>query len=143
MDSRTRPPGFAPPDRWKWGRGCIRRKFRKAHKPSHFFLKFFFAFLGLNPQYMEVPRLGVESQMQLPAYTAAAATPDPSSLCSLHHSSWQRRILNPLSEARDRTCVLMDTGQVHFCCATMGTPPVISKMGKVKPYCVYLPAIAF
>ena len=27
----------------------------------------------------------------------------------LHHSSWQRQILNPLSEARDRTHVLMGT----------------------------------
>ena len=35
------------------------------------------------------------------------------------------RILNPLSEARDRTHVLMDTGQIHFCCATMGTPPEV------------------
>ena len=25
----------------------------------------------------------------------------------LHHSSWQRQILNPLREARDRTCNLM------------------------------------
>ena len=22
---------------------------------------------------------------------------------------------NPLSEARDRTCILMDTSQIHFC----------------------------
>ena len=26
--------------------------------------------------------------------------------CNLHESSWQHRILNPLSEARDRTCVV-------------------------------------
>ena len=31
---------------------------------------------------------------------------DPSHACDLHHSSWQRRILNPLNEARDRTHVL-------------------------------------
>ena len=30
----------------------------------------------------------------------------------LHHSSWQRQILNPLKEARDRTCILMDTCQI-------------------------------
>ena len=40
----------------------------------------------------------------------------------LHHSSRQRQILNPLSEARDWTCVLMDPSQIHFCCATTGTP---------------------
>ena len=33
----------------------------------------------------------------------------------------QRRILNPLSEARDGTCVLMDASQIRFHWATMGT----------------------
>jgi len=33
--------------------------------------------------------------------TKATTTPDPS--CNLHHSSRQCQILNPLSEARDRT----------------------------------------
>ena len=40
----------------------------------------------------------------------------------LHHSSWQCQILNPLSEARDQTCVFMDTSWVHYCWATTGTP---------------------
>ena len=39
---------------------------------------------------------------------------------SLHHSSRQRQILNPLSEARERTCVLMDTRQIPFHRATTG-----------------------
>ena len=56
---------------------------------------------------MEVPRLGVESELQLLAYTTAIATLDPSCVCNLHHSSWQHWILNPLSKARDRTCNLM------------------------------------
>ena len=30
----------------------------------------------------------------------------------LHHSSWQCRIFNPLSETRDRTRILMDTSHV-------------------------------
>ena len=47
---------------------------------------------------MEVPRLRVEWELQLPAYTTATATEDPSCICDLHPSSWQRRILNPLSE---------------------------------------------
>ena len=38
--------------------------------------------------------------------------PDPSPICDLCHSLWQRWILNPLSEARDGTCILMDTNQV-------------------------------
>ena len=56
---------------------------------------------------MEVPRLGVQSELLPPASTTATATPGPSRVCDLHHSSWQRWILNPLSEARDRTCNLM------------------------------------
>ena len=70
---------------------------------------------------MEVPRLGVESQLQLPAYAAAIATQDLSCVCSLHHSSWQHWILSPLSEARDQTCNLMVPIRTHFHCAMMGT----------------------
>ena len=62
---------------------------------------------------MEVPRLGVKYELQLPAYTIATEMPDPSCICDLHHSSWQCQILNPLSEARDQTQNLMDTSQVR------------------------------
>ena len=44
----------------------------------------------------------------------------------LHHSSWQRWVLNPLSEGRDRTCNLMVPSQIRFHCATMGTPAPFS-----------------
>ena len=80
------------------------------------FLCFFFPFfLGPQPQHMEVPMLGVELELlHLPAYTTATATPDPSRICDLRHSSWQCQILNPLSQARDQTCILMDTSWVHY-----------------------------
>ena len=55
---------------------------------------FYFLFLGLYLQHMEVPGLG--SQIG-----AAAA--------SLSHSFGQYQILNPRREARDQTCILMDT----------------------------------
>ena len=71
------------------------------------FIYLFLVFLGLHPQHREVPRLGVESELELPAYTTAMATPDPSRVCDLHHSSRQHQILNPLSEARDQTHNLM------------------------------------
>ena len=48
------------------------------------------------------------------AYATATATQDPSRVCDLHYSSRQGQILNPLSETRDRTCVLMDASQVLF-----------------------------
>ena len=85
-------------------------------------LFFIFVFLGLHPQHMEVPTLGVELELQLPAYATATATWDLSQVFNLHHSSQQCRILYPLSNIRDRTCVLMDTSQIHFCLATTGTP---------------------
>ena len=58
-----------------------------------------FVFLGPHPQPMEVPRLVAESELQLLAYTTATATWNPSRVCDLHRSSWQRKILNPLNEA--------------------------------------------
>ena len=79
-----------------------------------------FCFLGLHPMHVEVPRLGVESELQLPA--TATAMREPSCGCDLHHSSWQHQILNPLSKARDQTRVLMDPSQVRQPLSHKGTP---------------------
>ena len=76
---------------------------------------FLLVFLGPHSQHMEVsrPRPGVESELQLPAYTTTtAAAPDLSRIFHLHRSSWKYQILNPLSEARGHTHILMDTSQV-------------------------------
>ena len=75
---------------------------------------------------MEVPRLGVKLELQQPAYTTATATPDPSHICDVHQSSGEHQILNPLSEARDRTRNLMVSSRIHFRCARMGTPKYIT-----------------
>ena len=82
---------------------------------SSFLPSFFFSFFCFSRpilQHMEGPRLGVESELQLPASATATATRDLSRVCNLHHSSRQHQVLNPLSEARDRTCVLVDSSQV-------------------------------
>ena len=50
---------------------------------------------------MEIPRLEVELDLELQAYTTAMATPDPSYICELCCSLQQQQILNPLREARD------------------------------------------
>ena len=56
--------------------------------PSFFlFMSALLLFLGPHPWHMEVPRLGVKSELQLPAYATATAMPDPSCLYDLHHSS--------------------------------------------------------
>ena len=46
---------------------------------SHIFIftfYFYFLILGLHPWHTEIPRLGVELELQLPAYIAATATQD-------------------------------------------------------------------
>ena len=89
-----------------------------------FFVCLFVCFLGLHLKHMEVPRLGIQLELQLPVCTTAMATPDPSHVCHLHHSSWQHQSLNPLSKAGDRTHNLMVPCRILFCCTTMGTPDV-------------------
>ena len=58
---------------------------------------------------MEVPRLGVKLELQLPAYTTAIAMPDLSRVSELPHSLWQHQILNPLSKARNQNNILRET----------------------------------
>ena len=70
-------------------------------------------FLGLHLLHMEVPRLGLESELQLLANATATANQNLSHICDLYHSSWEHQILNPLSEARDQTRIPLDTSQVH------------------------------
>ena len=79
---------------------------------------------------MEVPRLGVQSELQLQVY--ATATRDLSPICNLHHSSGQRQILNPLSKARDQAHIQY-TGRVHFCWATTGTPRILHSLSSSLP----------
>ena len=86
------------------------------------FFYFFLLFLGLRLWHMEVPRRGVELEVQLPAYTTATATQDLSRICDLHHSSRQRQILNPLREAGDQTRNLRVPSRICFHCSTTGTP---------------------
>ena len=84
---------------------------------------------------MEVPRLGVELELQLLAYTTATATPVLNRVCDLLHSSWQCWIIHPVSEAKDRTGVLVDTSQesaepqreLHIFLKLL---PDLNKMGK-------------
>ena len=87
----------------------------QSNKTTMYIIEFvfcFFVFLGPHPQHLEVPRLGIKSKPQLPAYTTATAMLDLS--CVYNPHSRQRQILNPLSEAKDQTCVLMDISQICF-----------------------------
>ena len=61
---------------------------------------------------MEVLRLGLKSELQLPAYTTAIATPDRNLAHYLCCRSQQHGMFNLMSEARDGTCILVDTSWV-------------------------------
>ena len=69
-------------------------------------------FLGPHPWHLEASGLQVRLEWQPPAYTTASATPDPSRICDLNCSLEQHQILNPRTEARDRTHTLTDTSWV-------------------------------
>ena len=84
-----------------------------------FCFAFRFVFLGPHLWHMGVPRLVAEWELQLLAHSTATAMWDLSHVCDLSYSSWQCWILNPLSETRDQTHILMDTSQVHYCWDTM------------------------
>ena len=60
----------------------------------------FFFFLELHLWHMEVPWLGAELVLRLPAYTTDTARQDPNRICDLHHNSRQCRILNTLSQGQ-------------------------------------------
>ena len=62
---------------------------------------FFLIFLGLYLWHIEVPRLGVELELQLLACTTDTETQDPSYVYNLYHNSRPQWIFNPMSKAKD------------------------------------------
>ena len=84
--------------------------------------------------HMEVPRLEIELELQLLTCAIATATRDLTCVCELHHSSLQCLIPDPLGEARDQTHIIVDTSQIRFCCATMGTPMSSLCILEIKPF---------
>ena len=86
---------------------------------------YYFVFLGVHPHHMEVPRLGVESELHRPAYTTATATAmqAPSCVCDLNHSSWQQCLTHwPRPGIKSTSSwILWGFGSVN-CWARRGTP---------------------
>ena len=66
-----------------------------------------FCFLGPHLRHKEIPGQGVTLELQLLAYSTSTATLDPSHIHDLLCSLWQCWILNPLSQARDWTRILI------------------------------------
>ena len=88
---------------------------------------FYLFFSPLHLLHMEIPKLGVRSELKPPAYATAiaTATPDLSCICDLCYSLQQHQIVIPLSKARDQTLILMDTSWAPYCWATVGTIDVL------------------
>ena len=91
-------------------------------------------FLWPHLRHMEVPRLGVESELQLLAYTTATATLDPSCVCDPCCSLQQCQILSPLIKARDQTHILRETISVSYThWATRWTLQIQQELFKKSP----------
>ena len=90
--------------------------------PPFFFCLLLLLFWGPHPQYMEVPRLGVKLELQLLASVSATAVQGSKPHLPLTTQLMAMPVLNPLSEARDGTHILMDTSWVCYCWATTETP---------------------
>ena len=109
-----------PGRRSKWSNN---RKGRRDWKPVLFLFLFYF-FLASQGQACDTWKFWGEGLNQ-----SCSCRPTPQlqqgqiwATSVLHYSSWQRQILNPLREARDRTRVLMDTSCICYHWATTGTP---------------------
>ena len=112
MLQQAQEPGTADQARLGWG-----EEERGSLHPNGWFL----SFLGPHLKHTKVPRLEVESQLLLLAYTTATATPGP--VCDLHHCSRPCQSLHPLVKATDRTCILMDTRWVLSLLSPHGNSP--------------------
>lgn len=55
---------------------------------------------------MEISWAGVESELQPLVHITAMAILDPSSICDLSYSLWQRQIVDPVREASDQIHVM-------------------------------------
>ena len=82
-----------------------------------FFVLFCFVFLLFRTTLAAYRSSQARGQLELQplAYATATRIWNLSHVCNLHHSSWQPRILNPLSKTRDQTRVLMDPSQIPYC----------------------------
>ena len=101
-------------------------------------------FLGPHLWHIEVLRLGVKSELQLPAYAAARAMQDLSHICDLHHSLRQCQIVNPLRPGIEPASLWILFGFVTRW-ATMGTlrRGSVYDIWGARPAIVLLPHLLF
>ena len=97
-----------------------------------------YLFLGPHPWHLEVPGLGVSSELHLPAYATVTQHQIWAASVTYTTSHGQCRILNPLRRDSDQTCVLMDTPRVRFLWVRKGTlqlvivNPVVAQQKQIR-----------
>ena len=75
--------------------------------------------------------------MYYPGVLGGFISSNRSSCCG--HSTQQCWILNPLSEASDQTCILMNTSRICYGLATTGTPELKSQL---NPFLISLSSVS-
>ena len=90
----------------------------------HFILFLFFVFFqGLTRRILKFPGQG--SNWSYSCQPTPQPQPQPHGIQAApvtYTTAHRNAVLNPLSKARDPTCILMDTSWIHFCCVTTETP---------------------
>ena len=94
------------------------------------FVLLFFCFSWPHPQDMEVPRLGVQLEQQLQAYTRGTAMWDLSLICDLHRSSGQHQTLSHWGRPGIEP-TFSDASQIHFHCTMTGTSPATATLWQI------------
>ena len=95
----------------------------------------FFLLLGPHMQHLEVPRLWVEQELHLLAYTKPQQHRILATSVTYTAVHSNAGLFVPLSKAKDESCVLMDTSQVRYHSAMVGTPTCT--------FCLHTPAFLF
>ena len=104
-------------------------------KQAHFLPFFFWVFRATGP--LARGRIGAVAASLHHSYSNVGSEPG----LRPNHSSWQRWILNPLRETRDRTRVLVDTSRVREPLSHSGNSHLrfcIYKLGQVTEIVIYL-----
>ena len=74
----------------------------------------FFFYLAFSPQYMDVPRLGIELEQLSPAYATATAMPELDPASATYTTAHSKvRSLTHWVRPGIKHAVLMDISQIH------------------------------
>ena len=97
-----------------------------------FLIFFLILFLGPNLWHMEVPRLGLEPELQLLASTTPQPQQGQIQAASATYISAYGKAGSLIGKFKNQTHIFTDIGRIYFHFATMGTPLSALKQNKTK-----------